>query len=350
MDAESLEQPFQPGSSVPSRVLVTGGAGFIGGGVVARLMLMGSDVRVIDDFSTGSMENLADAAYGGLQESDVLDGDVRTAEAVDIIHEWQPEVVVHLAGQSSAPAAQEMPLFDADVNIFGTINVLDACARSGVRLFVYATSSAIYGPVPAEALPVREDHPLAATGPYGISKAVGVCYLDWYRREHGLAFTALALGNVYGPDRAVRTPGVVSVLAEALLDGEQPTIYGDGRQTRDFVHVSDVVDAIARACHHPGAGLVNIGTGRQTSVNDLYRTVAATVGSSTLPRYEPQFDGSDLRRMALNSGKALQCLGWRPTIGLTDGVQLTVREIRRRRAGQQRPYRPTTEQPVGAGL
>ncbi|WP_434740494.1 NAD-dependent epimerase/dehydratase family protein [Micromonospora sp. SH-82] len=349
MEVPSMAKPSLPGNSVPSRVLVTGGAGFIGSSVVARLMLMGSHVRVVDDFSTGHIENLADAAYGGLKESDVLEGDIRTAEAVDVIHEWEPEVVVHLAAQSSVPAAQEAPLFDADVNIFGTINVLDACAHSGVKLFVYAASSAVYGMVPPEALPVREDRALAATSPYGISKAVGVCYLDWYRREHGLAFTALALGNVYGPGRVDGNPGVVSVLTETLLDGDRPTIYGDGEQTRDFVHISDVVDAVARACHHPGAGLVNIATARQTSINDLYRTVAATVGSDLAPRYETHPEGGEIRRMALDSGKALQRLGWRPTIGLAEGVQLTVRETRRRRTGAQRTYRPLTEQPVPVG-
>ncbi|WP_428963032.1 GDP-mannose 4,6-dehydratase [Micromonospora fluostatini] len=337
------------GSSVPSRVLVTGGAGFIGSRIVARLMLMGSHVRVLDDFSTGRVENLADAAYGGLAQSDVLEYDIRTAEAVEVIHEWQPEVVVHLAAQSSLPAAQESPLFDADVNIFGTINVLDACAHSRVRLFVYAASSAVYGTVPAEALPLREDRALAATSPYGISKAVGICYLDWYRREHGLSFTALALGNVYGPGRDGDSPGVVSLMAEALLDGRAPTIYGDGEQTRDFVHITDVVDALARACHHPGAGLVNVATGRQTSVNELFETVRATVGVDVEARYEPLPHPTEVRRMALNSDKALERLGWRPTIGLVEGVQLTVREARRRRTGAPRTYRPLHPQPVGAG-
>ncbi|MEU6078409.1 GDP-mannose 4,6-dehydratase [Micromonospora sp. NPDC047074] len=342
------KQP-RPGSSVPGRVLVTGGAGFIGSSVVARLMLMGSHVRVLDDFSTGSLENLTDAAYGGLSQSDIIEHDIRTAEAVDVIHDWEPEVVVHLAAQSSLPAALETPLFDADVNIFGTINVLDACARAGVRLFVYAASSAVYGTVAPHALPVREDHPLAATSPYGISKAVGICYLDWYRRQYGLSSTVLTLGNVYGPVRADGTPGVVARMTEALLTGHSPTIHGDGEQTRDFVYISDVVDAVARACHHPGMGLVNIATGRQTSVNDLFETIRATVDVDMDPEYAPHPGKGEVRRMALDSTKALNRLGWRPTIGLTEGIQLTVREARRRRTGTQRTYRPLDPEPVGTG-
>ncbi|MEK8105062.1 GDP-mannose 4,6-dehydratase [Micromonospora sp. M12] len=145
----------------------------MGSHVVARLMLMGSQVRVLDNFSTGRIDNLADAASGGLTEADVISGDVRTPEGVEVIHQWQPDVVVHLAAQPSVPAAHRSPLYDADVNVFGTVNVLDACVRSGVRLVVNAASSAVYGNVPTSELPVREDHPIAPVSPYGISTAAG---------------------------------------------------------------------------------------------------------------------------------------------------------------------------------
>ncbi|ASW54798.1 NAD-dependent epimerase/dehydratase family protein [Plantactinospora sp. KBS50] len=343
-----------PATSAPNRVLVTGGAGFIGSNVVARLMLMGIHVKVLDDFSTGRVENLADAAYGGLSQSDVLKGDIRTAEAMEVIHDWEPDVVVHLAAQGSLPAAQESPLFDADVNIFGTINVIDACVRSGVRLFVHAASSAIYGSVPADSLPLRENRPLAVTTPYGISKAVGVCYLDWYRREHDLAYTALAFGNVYGPPPAGGGggSGVVGRMLEALLDGRPPTIHGDGRQTRDFVHITDVADAVARACHHPGAGLLNIATGRQTSVNDVFRLLRSTVGVDIDAHHVPHPDPQEARRMALDGSKALAQLGWRPTLGVAEGIQLTAREARRRRGGAtqrgHQPRQPQTAEPAPA--
>ncbi|SCF11686.1 NAD-dependent epimerase/dehydratase family protein [Micromonospora chokoriensis] len=319
----------------PRRVLVTGGAGFIGGHVVARLMLMGSQVRVLDNFSTGRLENLADAAYGGLTEADVISGDIRTPEGVEVIHQWQPDVVVHLAAQPSLPAARRSPLYDADVNVFGTVNVLDACVRSGVRLVINAASSAIFGSVPAHDLPVREDHPIAPASPYGVSKAAGVHYLEWYGRQHGLSYTSMVFGNVYGPRQEGGDCGVVSLMADALLGGRQVVIYDDGTQTRDFIHVSDVAEAVAVACHHPGAGLVNIASGRQTSINEVFDTVREASGVGNAARYEPLPWPGEVRNMALDTRKARELLGWHPKLGFTEGVRMTVRDARRRQAGGQ---------------
>ncbi|MEU8010204.1 GDP-mannose 4,6-dehydratase [Micromonospora parva] len=324
-----------PTGLVPRRVLVTGGAGFIGSHVVARLMLMGSQVRVLDNFSTGRIENLADAVCGGLTEADVISGDIRAAEGVEVIHEWQPDVVVHLAAQPSLPTARRAPLYDADVNVFGTVNVLDACARSGVRLIVSATSTDIFGSVAAEELPVREDHPIAPVSPYGVSKAVGVHYLDWYGRQHGLSYTSMVLGNVYGPRQEGGDCGVVSLMVDALLGGRQAVIHGDGTQTRDFVYVSDVAEAIAIACHHNGVGTVNIASGRQTSVNEVYDTVREAFGVDDVARYEPLPWPGEVRDMALDNRRARELLGWYPTVGFTEGVRMTVREARRRQTGSQ---------------
>ncbi|MEW2427171.1 GDP-mannose 4,6-dehydratase [Micromonospora sp. NPDC047644] len=324
-----------PTDLIPGRVLVTGGAGFIGSHVVARLMLMGSQVRVLDNFSTGRIENLADAAYGGLTEADVVSGDIRTPEGVEAIHQWQPDVVVHLAAQPSVPAARRSPLYDADVNVFGTVNVLDACARAGVRLVINASSSAIFGSVAAHDLPVREDHPIAPVSPYGVSKAAGTHYLDWYGRQHGLPYTSMVFGNVYGPRQEGSDCGVVSLMADALLAGRQVVIYDDGTQTRDFIHVSDVAEAIAVACHHPGVGLVNIASGRQTSVNEVYDTVREASGVGSAARYEPLPWPGEVRNMALDTRKARELLGWYPKISFTEGVRMTVRDARRRQAGSQ---------------
>ncbi|MDG9676740.1 GDP-mannose 4,6-dehydratase [Micromonospora sp. DH14] len=324
-----------PTGLVPRRVLVTGGAGFIGSHVVARLMLMGSQVRVLDNFSTGRIENLADAVCGGLTEADVISGDIRASEGVEVIHEWQPDVVVHLAAQPSLPTARRAPLYDADVNVFGTVNVLDACARSGVRLIVNATSSDIFGSVAADELPVREDHPIAPVSPYGVSKAVGVHYLDWYGRQHGLSYTSMVLGNVYGPRQEGGDCGVVSLMVDALLGGRQAVIHGDGTQTRDFVYVGDVAEAIALACHHDGVGTVNIASGRQTSVNEVYDTVREAFGVDEVARYEPLPWWGEVRDMALDTRRARELLGWHPTVGFTEGVRMTVREARRRQTGSQ---------------
>ncbi|MEU8422761.1 GDP-mannose 4,6-dehydratase [Micromonospora sp. NPDC048835] len=324
-----------PTDLMPRRVLVTGGAGFIGSHVVARLMLMGSQVRVLDNFSTGRVENLADAAYGGLTEADVVSGDIRTPEGVEVIHQWQPDVVVHLAAQPSVPAARRSPLYDADVNVFGTVNVLDACARGGVRLVINAASSAVFGSVAPHDLPVREDHPIAPVSPYGVSKAAGVHYLDWYARQHGLSSTSMVFGNVYGPRQEGSDCGVVSLMADALLGGRQVVIYDDGTQTRDFIHVSDVAEAIAAACHHPGVGMVNIASGRQTSVNEVYDTVREASGVGNAARYEPLPWPGEVRNMALDIRKARELLGWYPKIGFTEGVRMTVRDARRRQAGGQ---------------
>ncbi|WP_433533948.1 GDP-mannose 4,6-dehydratase [Micromonospora sp. CA-249363] len=319
---------------VPRRVLVIGGAGFIGSHVVARMMLMGSEVRVLDNFSTGRLENLADAAYGGLTEADVVTGDIRTPEGLEIVQQWQPEVVVHLAAQPSVPAARRSPLYDADVNVFGTVNVLDACVRNGVRLVINAASSAIFGRVPANELPIREDHAIAPVSPYGISKAAAAHYLDWYGRQHGLAYTSMVFGNVYGPRQEGGDCGVVSLMADALVRGRQVVIYDDGAQTRDFIHVSDVAEAVAVASHHPGAGMVNIASGRQTSINEVYDAVRDACGVDAAARYEPLPWPGEVRTMALDIRKARELLGWYPKVGLTEGVRMTVRDARRRHGGQ----------------
>ncbi|MFJ6199948.1 NAD-dependent epimerase/dehydratase family protein [Micromonospora sp. NPDC092111] len=298
----------------------------------ARLMLMGSQVRVLDNFSTGRAKNLADAGLGGLTDGDVVVGDIRTPEGVEIIDHWKPDVVVHLAAQSNVSAAERTPLYDADLNVFGTVNVLDACVRSGVRLFVFATSSAIFGTVPLAELPIEEDYGMAPVSPYGISKAAAVRYLDWYGRHHGLPYTAMVLSNVYGPRQDGAGCGVVSLMTDALLDGLPVTINGDGEQTRDFVHVSDVAEAVAIGCHHRALGMVNVSSGRQTSINEVYRAVSEATGATMSPRYRQLPPSGEIRNMALNNSKARAMLGWQPTIGFTEGVRMTVRDIRRRKS------------------
>ncbi|WP_433388577.1 NAD-dependent epimerase/dehydratase family protein [Micromonospora sp. KLBMP9576] len=335
MDVPDLPAEGKPPHDCgPRRILVTGGAGFIGSHVVARLMLMGSQVRVLDNFSTGRTENLAEAALGGMPGFDIVAGDIRTPEGVEIIGHWKPDVVVHLAAQAGAPEGDPAPLYDADLNVFGTVNVLDACVRNGVGLFVYAASSAIFGDVPRTELPIAEGYGTAPTGPHGISKAAAVRYVDWYGRHHGLAYTSMVFSNVYGPRQSGTDCGVVTLMADALLDGRPVTITDDGEQTRDFVYVGDVAEAVAVACHHEGVGMLHVSSGRQTTINEVYRAVREATGATVSPHYRPSPELSGIRHMALDNSRARAMLGWQPTVGLSEGVRMTVRDVRRRKAGR----------------
>ncbi|MEH1016005.1 NAD-dependent epimerase/dehydratase family protein [Micromonospora sp. CPCC 206060] len=316
------------------RVVVTGGAGFVGSHVVTRLLLTGARVKVVDNLSTGRLDNLDDARRIGLSERDLVVADIRGPGGTAVITRWRPDVVVHLAAQTSVAVAVRAPAPDADANICGTVNVLDATVSAGAGLVVYAASSAVYGRVPAAGLPVGEDAPVAPIHPHGISKATGLRYLDWYREHHGLAYTALMLGNVYGPRQTGLHCGVVARMAGALLRGERAVVAGDGRQTRDFVYVGDVAHAVALACVTGGAGMVNIGTGRETSVIEAYHLIAATVGADRPARHDPPVTG-EIRRMALDPARAGARLGWQPTVDLAEGVALVVADGRRRLARER---------------
>jgi UDP-glucose 4-epimerase len=307
-----------------ARVMVTGGAGFIGGHLVTRLLGAGAHINVIDDLSTGHAENLRDALHVGLTEADVHVCDIRTRAASELIKRWRPHVLVHLAAQTSVPAAAQSPLRDADVNIRGTVNILDACVEAGVGHVVYAASSAVYGQVTGDLLPVREGMTIAPVGPYGLSKATALHYLNWYRSSRELPYTALILGNVYGPRRAGDDAGVVAQMAGAIRLGRRPVIFGDGRQTRDFVFVHDVVDAAVLACATSGIGTVNIASGVETSVAEVLRLIGDAGCLSIHPQYEPAPPG-DVRRMVLDIGRAGRALGWRPATAIADGVAAVLR-------------------------
>jgi UDP-glucose 4-epimerase len=315
---------FNPGAVLSNTtIVVTGGAGFIGGHVVAHLMAAGATVKVIDDLSAGTLDNLRGSLDAGLNDSDIRICDIRTPDASASILRWRPDIVVHLAAQASLPAAIRSPVLDADINIRGTVSLLGACADSGVGLMVYAASSAIYGDVAEQALPVTETAPFAPTSPYGLSKATALKYVDWYYRHHRLPYTALVLGNVYGPRPDSPDCGAVSRMAHALASGRQHTIIGDGGQTRDFVFVADVAEAVTRACASWGAGLVNIGSGVETPVAEIARLVARSAGLSRVPRHAGLV-AAEVRRMVLDVSRAASVLSWRPTTMLPEGVRATM--------------------------
>jgi UDP-glucose 4-epimerase len=316
------------------KALVTGGAGFIGSNLVDRLLAEGHSVDVVDDLSTGSLANLASARAEAGHRLSFQRLDIRDAAVADLVHRRQPEVVFHLAAQADVRVSVERPAFDAEVNVLGTINVLEGARLAGARKIVFASSGGtIYGE--PEELPVRESHPQRPLSPYGAAKKAVADYLGVYRELHGLEFTALALANVYGPRQdPFGEAGVVSIFAGKLLAGEQCTIFGDGEQTRDFVYVDDVVDAFSRAATKGTGLLMNIGTGTETSVNSLYRTMASNAGVLAEPRHAPARTG-ELARSALDPGRAAIHLGWKPWTTLENGTAAVLRWFAGERQKQQ---------------
>ncbi len=310
------------------RTLVTGGAGFIGSTLVDRLLAEGHEVDVLDDFSTGSLSNLAAARAEGEGRLTVHQLDLRSPAVVDLMRRRRPEVVFHLAAQAAVPVSVERPVFDAEVNVLGSLQVLEGARAAGSQRIVYAASGGtLYGDVATEDLPVREAHVRAPQTPYGVSKATVVDYLATYRGLHSLEFCALALGNVYGPRQDPHgEAGVVAIFAERMVRGEPVTIFGDGEQTRDFVYVDDVVDAFVRATEKGGGLVCNIATGRETSVNQVYEAVREAVGGGPPPQHAPP--RHEVRRNALDCERAAMQLQWRPWTSLEEGVRATVDHVR----------------------
>ncbi|MEX2658788.1 MAG: NAD-dependent epimerase/dehydratase family protein [Acidimicrobiales bacterium] len=318
------------------KALVTGGAGFIGSTLVDRLLAEGHAVDVVDDLSTGSLVNLADARADRAHELKVHQVDIRSPEVVDLIVRRAPEVVFHLAAQADVRVSVDRPVFDAEVNVIGSLNVLEGARAAGARKVVFASSGGtIYGdPAPAD-LPVRESHPQQPLSPYGVAKKVVGDYLHAYRSLHDLEFAALALANVYGPRQDPHgEAGVVAIFAGKLLAGEPCTIFGDGRQTRDFVYVDDVVDAFVRGAEKGSGLLCNIGTGQETSVNDLHRTMAAQAQVPDAAVVHAPSRSGELVRSALDPGRARIHLGWSPWTTLDEGTAAVLRYFADRRGSQ----------------
>jgi UDP-glucose 4-epimerase len=311
------------------RVLVTGGAGFIGSTLVDRLLAEGHAVDVVDDLSTGSLTNLGEARAAKDADFTFHRIDIRTPEVTELIERRRPEVVFHLAAQMDVRVSVARPVFDAEVNIVGSLHVLEGARRAGTRKVVFASSGGtIYGDPDPEELPVRETRPQQPLSPYGVAKKAVGDYLVAYRELHDLEFTALALANVYGPRQDPHgEAGVVAIFGQRLLAGERCTLYGDGSSTRDYVFVDDVVDAFARSIDAGDGLLLNVGTGVETPLRRLYDTIAAAVASTEEPAYAPERPG-ELRRSCLDPGRAAIHLGWRPWTTLTDGIEATVASFR----------------------
>ncbi|HEX5095448.1 MAG TPA: NAD-dependent epimerase/dehydratase family protein [Acidimicrobiia bacterium] len=315
------------------RALVTGGAGFIGSTLVDRLLAEGWAVDVVDDLSSGSLGNLGDARSQPGRKFSFHRLDVASPAVTELIVHRRPDIVFHLAAQIDVRVSVAKPAQDAMVNIIGSLNVCEGALTAGVKKVVFAASGGtLYGT--PEVLPVREGHPQRPESPYGVAKKAVGDYLHYYREVRGLEYTALALANVYGPRQdAHGEAGVVSIFAGKLLSHERPIIFGDGAQTRDFVYVDDVADAFVRATDKGGGLVLNIGTGVETSVQQLFDVMARLTGFKETARYDPPRVG-ELQRSALDPSRAAIHLGWKPWTALDEGVARTLEHFKGARSAK----------------
>ncbi|MEA2451806.1 MAG: UDP-glucose 4-epimerase [Actinomycetota bacterium] len=315
------------------KVMVTGAAGFIGSHLVDRLLAEGEDVLGFDDLSSGAMANLHDARSSSVGKFTFQRGDITSNLLADVIKRQKPEVIFHLAAQVDVRKSVSDPIHDAMINVIGTINLLQAATEAGARKVVFTSSGGcIYGEPDESRLPVTEEQvylPEAKPeSPYGVSKKVVLDYLRYFETVKGLDYTALALSNVYGPRQEpaseVGLEGqVVAIFCRKMLGGRPCTIYGDGSQTRDFVYVEDVVSAFVAARDRGSGELINIGSGIELSVNELYTRLSEL----TSARFEPTYAGArpgELQRIVIDASKAGRLLGWSPTIPLEEGLKHTV--------------------------
>jgi UDP-glucose 4-epimerase len=311
------------------RVLVTGAAGFVGSNLVDRLLAEEHEVDAVDDLSSGSLPNLADARTAAQGRLSFHNLDIRSPDLVELMTRRRPEVVFHLAAQSAVKRSVTEPLYDADVNVIGSVNVLEGARQAGSRKVVYAASGGtLYGE--PEELPVKESAPHRPLSPYGVSKKAVCDYLVAYRDLYDLEFTALALANVYGPRQdPYGEGGVIAIFAERLVLGEPCIINGDGSHTRDYVFVDDVVDAFARAADKGSGLIINLGTGNQTSNLELYNVLATVAGVDAAPVFGPPRPG-DVLHSALDPGRAEIHLGWKPWTDLSVGVGAVLGWVRTR--------------------
>jgi len=310
------------------KALITGGAGFIGSTLADRLLAEDWSVDVADDLSSGNLANLADARAVGDRRFSFHRIDIRNAAITDLIATRKPDVVFHLAAQADVRVSVAKPQLDAEVNLVGLLNVAEGARAGGASKVVFASSGGtIYGS--PEEIPTPETHTQRPESPYGVAKKAGGDYLHYYKTIHGLDYAATAFSNVYGPRQDPHgEAGVVAIFAGLFLAKKRATIFGDGEQTRDFVFVDDVVDALTRAATR-GEDIINIGTGVETSVNDLYGSMARATGFNDPPSYAPARAG-ELARSALAVGRAKEQLGWEPFTSLDDGVAKTLDWFRAR--------------------
>ncbi|MEK6251456.1 MAG: NAD-dependent epimerase/dehydratase family protein [Actinomycetota bacterium] len=306
---------------------MTGGSGFIGSNLVDALLARGDEVTVVDDLSTGRRENLTAALKGG---AELVEADVRdNAAMTELAQQRKPELVFHLAAQIDVRRSVADPAFDADINVGGTANLLDAARVAGSQRFVFvSTGGAIYGEGEGRDLPLGEDAAEEPLAPYGQSKLAAEGYVSLYRRLYELSGVILRLGNVYGPRQdPLGEAGVIAIFCGRLQASEAPTVYGDGAQTRDYVYVADVVDAALAAASGEASGAFNIGTGCETSVLELVELLRELGGVEDFePEFAPPRTG-EVQRIALDCSRAAEGLGWRASTELREGLAQTLESV-----------------------
>lgn len=302
------------------KVLVTGGAGFIGSHVVDRLVEEGHNVVVVDNLSTGKRKNVNRAAS-------LYKLDVQSWRLERVFRNERPNIVIHLAAQVSVRRSVDNPVFDAQVNVLGTLNVLQQAVKHGARKVVFSSSGgAIYGE--QEVYPAPESHPTNPLSPYGISKLCGEHYLSYFQRVSGIQAVSLRYANVYGPRQDPEgEAGVVAIFVQRMLNNEQPIINGNGRQTRDFVFVEDVVEANLAAMGQDGKGVYNVGSGKETSINELFRMLVDLTGSPCKEVHGPAKAGEQMRSV-VDASRIKQELGWDSRVDLVEGLKRTVAYFR----------------------
>jgi len=297
------------------KILVTGGAGFIASNIIDSYISKGHEVIIIDNLSTGRKENLNSKARFYLT-------DVRDKTRIeDIFSKEKPDIVSHHAAQIDVRKSVSDPAFDTESNIMGIINIGESCVKHGVKKIIFSSSGGVmYGECER---PAREADVKPPISPYGISKFASELYLNYWKELYGLRYTALRYANVYGPRQAGGEAGVISIFIRSFLEGKQATIFGDGKQERDYVYVSDVVDANTKALDKGDNNSFNIGTGKTTSVNELYDLIKKSFGSTITPKYALARPG-ELQKNVIDNQKAADILGWSPRMNLSGGIEETI--------------------------
>ncbi len=303
------------------KILVTGGAGFIGSNIVDRLVELGHKVVIVDDLSTGHLRNLNRAAT-------FYHTSITSPGVEEVLQREEPEIVIHHAAQVNVRESVKDPAKDAETNILGSVRLIENARLQGVEKFIYASSGgAVYGD--PQYLPCDEEHPVRPISPYGLSKHVTEQYLELYRRLYQMDYTILRYGNVYGPRQDPKgEAGVVAIFIQAMLEGKQPSIFGTGEQERDFVYVGDVVEANVLALEKGSGRVYNIGTGVGTSVNRIFDLLKGILKFPWRPVYHPAKPG-EVFKIHLDISRAKNELGWQPKTSLEEGLEMTVEHMKK---------------------